>query len=373
MQTHMGKHKLAYTVPSSRVAGSEKALLLLLDNINDEIFDNTVICFEKGPFVDILKAQGHKVTILYRRSRKSLVGFYRLYRFLRQNDIELLHECSSKMDAICARLARVSTVERQNNSGMWFLRRISLIDRLISHIFINRIIAVSRSIEKMLVKKGIDADKICMIYNGVVVEDYDISVDVGTKKRELALDPKIPVVSVIGRLSEQKGHAVFLRAVHNITKSHSKKIQFLVVGQGPLEIQLKKLAFNLGIHESIQFCGFRKDMPEIYAISDIIVLPSLWEPLANVALESMAARKPIIATDVDGMSEAIVDNKTGILVPSGDHDALADAIIDLVNNPEKRENMARMGYEHVIRNFSTREMVAKTERLFLDCLSSKLK
>jgi len=371
----MKKYKIAYTVPSSRIAGTERSLLLLLNNINKDLFDNIVVCFESGPFTDLLQQEGHKVTIIKRKNRKSLLAFYKLYRFFKQNKINMLYESSSRVDALSAKLLRIPVVERQNmtrDSGQWFINRIKFSDRLSSLLVVDKILAVSNAIRDKLIKRGINSHKITTIYNGVSIEKYRVTINNKKKIKELGLQKNKPVVTVIGRLSKQKGHVFFLNALPEIIRNYPD-VQFLIVGEGSLKNKLIKMSKELEVEKSVIYSGFRTDIPEIYAISDIIVLPSLWEPLANVALESMAAKKPIIATNVDGMSEAIINNQTGMLVPPADSQALSNAIIDLLINKNKAKQLALAGHEHVIKNFSIQQMVNETEKLFLSCLENKSK
>lgn len=365
----MRKFRIAYTIPSSKTAGSEKSILMLLDHINKELFDNVVIGFGEGPYIELLKKKGHQVTIIKRNSVKSLIAFFKLYRFLRLNKIDLLYECSSKMDALCARFAGIVVVERRNNSAKRLISRIGWIDLIISKIAIDKIIAVSNAIREDLIGKGIDSKKIVTIYNGVSLNEYNTSINNDQKKSELGIDLNKKIVSVVGRLTEQKGHIVFLEAVKEVTNLYNDT-HFLIVGEGPLESKLKKFCKKMDIENYVSFLGFREDIENIYAITDIVVLPSLWEPLANVALEAMAAKKPLIATEVDGMAEAIIHNQTGVLVPAGNSRALSNAITELLSNKEKMLRLSQNGYDCIVKKFSITTMISGTEQTFLECLTN---
>ena len=142
------------------------------------------------------------------------------------------------------------------------------------------------------------------------------------------------------------------------------KAKFLVVGEGAEKNRLKKLAEKLNISENVIFTGLRGDVREILVITDIFVLPSLFEGLPNVIMEAMLAGKPVVATHIPGNDELVIDGETGSLVLSKDSDSLASAIINILENPDKGKQMGINGRKRVEEYFSIDETVKKTEELY---------
>jgi glycosyltransferase involved in cell wall biosynthesis len=145
-------------------------------------------------------------------------------------------------------------------------------------------------------------------------------------------------------------------------------IKAMIVGSGPLEDQLKNRAADLGILDDLIFTGFRKDIPDLLGVFDIFVTSSLSEGLGAAVLEAMCAGKPVVGTQVGAIPETVINGKTGLLVPPRNSRALADAIVRLIECPEKRRSMGERGRQRVIDKFSIERMVKNYEQ-FYDALA----
>ena len=144
----------------------------------------------------------------------------------------------------------------------------------------------------------------------------------------------------------------------------------MIVGEGPLESELKEQAMQLGIRGKVIFTGLRHDIPDLLHIADVSVLSSFIEGFSNIILESMAAGKPVVATDVGGNIEAVIDEETGFIVPPANSDKLANAVMKILDNKQLRIDMGRKAREHVER-FSIQEMACQTDALYTACLAKK--
>jgi glycosyltransferase involved in cell wall biosynthesis len=145
----------------------------------------------------------------------------------------------------------------------------------------------------------------------------------------------------------------------------------LVVGTGNLERELKQQAIREGIDAAVNFAGYRSDIPQILSAADLFVLPSLAEGLPLAALEAMAACLPVVATDVGGTAEAVVDGETGLLVPPANPHRLAAAILSLVSDRERRVQMGSAGRARVEQRFSARVAAKTLGMLYLQLLGSE--
>ncbi len=159
-------------------------------------------------------------------------------------------------------------------------------------------------------------------------------------RRDLAASNDAIVIGVVGRLSHEKGQGILIEA---LARLKDQNVLALLIGEGPDEPELKRRVGELGLNGRVRFMGYRNDMTAIYAGMDLAVIPSLSEGIPNVALEAMGRGIPLIASAVGGLPEMVTDHKSGLLVPSGDADALARAIRFLIDRPEDRSRIGEGG------------------------------
>jgi glycosyltransferase involved in cell wall biosynthesis len=174
-----------------------------------------------------------------------------------------------------------------------------------------------------------------------------------------------PYVLTVAKLYERKGLDVLLKAIRTLGHSASG-YRFIIAGDGPEESRLKSLAHDLGIHGSVMFLGEvpNQDIPALFQDCEFCVLPSRSEPFGIVLLEAMTFGKAIVATRVGGIPEFISDEVTGLLVPANDSDALADAIIKLIRQPELRIRLAKNGLASVEHSYDYRTLIERYASLF---------
>ncbi|MBW1613078.1 MAG: glycosyltransferase [Deltaproteobacteria bacterium] len=165
----------------------------------------------------------------------------------------------------------------------------------------------------------------------------------------------------------EKGFEYLVETLPDVLREYPDA-RFLIVGEGPLRDKLKVKSEELSVEDKVVFTGFRSDIKEILSAVDLLVVPSLLEGFPMVTLEAMAMAKPIVATNIDGITEQITDGVTGILVPPKDPSALAKAIIRALTNKELARSMGLSAREKVELEFSVEKMVAETERVYLSLL-----
>ncbi len=161
----------------------------------------------------------------------------------------------------------------------------------------------------------------------------------------------------------QKGGEILLRAFRAILRSNPRAM-LMLVGGGSLESSLKRLAAELGIAPRVIFAGPRPDARKLVSIFDVFVLPSLFESFPFTVVEAMMAAKPVVASDVGGVAEAVLDRKTGLLVEPGDEAALIQALTELLGQETRRGEMGQAGRERALDLFSAQAMVAATRSLY---------
>ena len=181
------------------------------------------------------------------------------------------------------------------------------------------------------------------------------------------------VVVIVGHLSDVKGYPAFLHAAARVLHTRPRT-RFLAVGGETTSpgyaVKMQEMADSLDLGRSIEFLGWRQDVPEILRSADVMVLPSLAEGLPLSVLEAMASGLPVVASDVDGTPEAIIDGETGLLVPPNDPEAVAARIMQLLNDASLRARMGAAGRQRVERHFTLAQFVPQVENLYTELLAS---
>lgn len=181
-------------------------------------------------------------------------------------------------------------------------------------------------------------------------------------RRSLGLPKGAPLVASVGRLAEEKGLDTYLRAAALVAQD-LPQAYFLLVGEGEKEAELKALARELGVQSQIVFTGARNDVEDLLASVDVLVSASLWEGISTVILESMAARTPVVATDIPGNREILEDQVHGWLVGVDNPSALAKAVKSALTHSDLRESMVERAVQRV-QDFSIQALVSQHEALY---------
>lgn len=210
---------------------------------------------------------------------------------------------------------------------------------------------------------GCSPSKVVTVRGAVDLETFKRPVDASRVRKGLGLADDQIVAAVVGRLHTGKGIEHAVRATEILLKDEPA-FRLLVVGGGPYEERLRGLTRECGVDAAVIFAGPRDDVPAILAAVDVVVVPSESETAGLAALEGMAARRPVVATRVGGLPEAIDDGVTGLLVPPNDPRALADAIRIVLSSPERAEQMGVAGRLRVEAAYGTDSLVSTVEALY---------
>ena len=363
----MKKIKVLYIISSAEMGGSQQSLLMLVKNMSRDGFERVIVSSEKGFLTDELVKLGERVIIIREKSRFGLLSLAKFVCILKKEKVDVIHLYASRVKAIVAKLTcNIPVVERINmarDRRIFCPSYFRLIDNFMLR-FVDRIITVSKFLENSLVERGISRSKIITVYNGICYEKFGDYSERDTMKKGFNIAETDFVIGTVCRLVKGKGIEYLFRAVAVILKSYPSA-KLLVVGDGPMKKVLERLVIELNLDGKVVFTGVRKDVPKLFSIMDVFVLPSLYEALPNVVLEAHAAGVPVVATNVGGSPEVIIDNKTGLLVEPGSVEQLADAISYLLDNREKAGNMAKLAKERIRKKFMVEDMVKKTERVYI--------
>jgi glycosyltransferase involved in cell wall biosynthesis len=280
------------------------------------------------------------------RALSFLADARRLARLLREKEIDVLHTHGSQDTWVAALLRAASSLRaafvttRHNTKPV----RFNAANRHLYGRSIDHLILVSESVRenfRPFLQAGLlTEERITVIHSAYRAEIFHDGVNPDPLRRELGLEGRRPVLGVLARLVEDKGHTYLFQALETIRARHPSAI-LLVAGLGPLEGRLRAEAARRGLGDAVRFLGFRDDAAEITSLLDVAVLPSVGCDASSASIkEAMAMARPVVATDVGGAREILDDGVTGRVVPPADPAALAAAILSLV---EERPRAAEMG------------------------------
>lgn len=351
--------------------GAEEHILTLLRGLDRRRFELQLVC---TPAVAAMirpdVPADVDVTPLTLRHPRELPAAVALGRILRRRRVDVLHShlfYASLFASPIGRLCRVPLiVETPHVRECWRqgLKRHYLVDRWVGRC-VDQYVAVSEANRRYLIEdKGLPAKKVVVIHNGCDIGRFDVHRTPPSGMREaLGFSAGDPVLVTVARLEPQKGHAVLLKALTVVRRTYPG-VRLICIGDGALRGDLEAQAASLGLSGAVRFVGHQANVPDWLALADVAVLPSLYEGLPLVAIESLACGRAMVATAVDGTPEVVVHDETGLTVPPGDPVALAAALSRLLADPPLRSRLGRAGREWVAGHFSDQTQVARTETLY---------
>jgi glycosyltransferase involved in cell wall biosynthesis len=361
------QHKILYPIINGDVSGGNIVCLYLIDEALNKGWEVIVNSPTDGAFCDMLRERG--VSIYHLNTNRSFRwdAAWKLAEIIKREQIDLVHVhapfAGSILACLAGKIANVSVIVHAHSQDP--LSTNSLIkayQRIMrwwtSKVCCNAVISVSEQIKDELIAEGFYERKFHVVYNGTPLTYQQI--EPKSIRHNLNIPDDVFVIVHVGRLCKGKGQHILLQAA-SIWRQYNKKIIYLIIGEdseqnGAYLQHLKDIAAELKVNDIVKFLGQRLDVPQILAAADLLVLPSFSEGLPLVILEAMAVGKPVIATSVGGVSEIVIHEETGLLVPVGDASALAEAIFEMVQNPDSASEMGRKGLEIVKENFSVEKM-----------------
>ncbi len=335
-----------------------------------------------GPFVDDVVAAGvrHHAVSMSRRltpldDLRALDDLTRLFRRLRPDVVHTHNPKPSLLGQLAARAAGVPVVVNTIH-GFYFHERMRPLPRQFFVCMEQMAAACSTAILSQNPEDVVTAsrehisDRVELLGNGIDLTAFDPArTDAGRSaalRRALGLGPG-PVVGFVGRLVAEKGVRELLGAFASIRAQHPGA-QLLIVGPKDAE---KADAVDVDAVAGVVCAGLRTDMPDLYALMDVFVLPSWREGFPRSPMEASAMGVPVVATDIRGCRQVVVDGVTGTLVPPQDQGRLADAIHELLSNEDRRRSYGRAGRQRALDAFDERTIFAKIAAVYRRELRSR--
>ena len=319
-----------------------------------------IACQPESPLFAEAKAAAIPVEPCRMRSATDVGALLRLRRLIRDRGVSLVHTHSS-VDSWIGGLAAKSLgrpVVRTRHVSIPIGRRRALVYRLA-----DRIITSGESVRSIIIAAGIAPERVVTISAGVDGDRFHPAVSGRAVRREFGL-AEAPVVGLVANVRGSKGHNVFLEAAGTVLAGRPDA-RFLIVGDGVGFDEVSRRVREMGLDQSVRLTGFRRDVPEVMAALDVLVLPSIRsEAISQVIPQALAVGTPVVASTVGGSPELIRDGENGRLVPPGDSRALADAILALLRDPERARAMARAGQAMVRERYTIDATMARTTAVY---------
>ncbi len=355
--------------------GAEALLVTFASGLDRRRFEPHLLALRPAPgarLTDELRALHVPVTELNQHTAYDLPALFALVRYIRQHRIDIIHTHLLAAD-IMGRMAGwltgrpvVSTIHNNRTDLDEEPRRRQWMERWTARLMTRRLVVVSELLrEEITAWFGLAPDRVLTIANGVDTERFarDASFDRAAVRRSL-VGGDYPIVLNVARLVPQKAQHHLIEAAQ-IVLATCPDVRFVLMGDGPLRPELEAQAAALGLSNRVIFTGFRPDVADALASSEMFVLSSLWEGMPVALLEAMAAGATAISTDVGGVGQVLQNEVNGLLVPPGDPPALAAAILRCVTNPAYARELGAAGQRWTIQEYGMRSWVGKWESLYL--------
>jgi glycosyltransferase involved in cell wall biosynthesis len=318
-------------------------------------------------FVEALRAAAVRVDRLPIRLDIDPLLIARLWAWFRRERPDVVHTHLLHADVHAGPAARMAGVPviistKHNDDRFRRLALVGWMERALGS-WTDRTITISDALRSFhLRQSGVDQSRVTTIHYG-----YDplpaAAPDPGDARRELGLPEDVPVILAVGRLVEQKGHDVLLRAVPLMRRTPAEP-HVAIVGEGDRRTALAALARDLGIATRVHLMGWRGDVPRLMRAATLLAHPARWEGFGLVLLEAMAARLPIVATAVSAIPEIVETDQSGVVVPPDDPPALAQALDRLLGDPPLCARLADRAHRRLTAQFSPVRMVRAHEELY---------
>ena len=308
-------------------------------------------------------------------------ALWKLYQLMRKERPHIVHTHTAKagfLGRLAARMAGVPIIVHTFHGhvlhGYYGPAKNELLRRIEQSLawLCDRLVTVSEQVKNELVGYSIaKAEKISVVPLGFDLDPFlNSHAQQGEFRREMGLSDEHMLIGIVGRIFPIKNHGLFLDAAARVS-ARERNARFIVVGDGVLRPTLENQARELGIGDKVLFTGWRRDLPRICVDLDVLVVSSDNEGTPVSAIEAMAARCPVVATRVGGLPDLIDDHKAGRLVPPRNADALASAVLDLLQSPHTARELGRNAQESVRQRFAVQRLLGDMDHLYRQLLAKK--
>jgi glycosyltransferase involved in cell wall biosynthesis len=374
---------ILYISPFSHIGGGEVSLLILLKNLNRQMFKPLLTCYAEGPLVQHAKKLNIK-TIIFKRDSffSNFILILKIFRYIKENNVHLVHvNCLDTRAGIAAWLARVPFIGHLRVIFPYTWR-----DRFFVRLS-HKVIAVSNAvIDTFCRERPSYREKFDIIPNPVEIPRSLAPVPL---RKEYGIPNDTKLVGVIGRIDPWKGYEYFIRSAAIITGQRSDVFFFIIGGvvlgnrdeEKYLDI-LKSQVDELGLKDHFFFTGFRDDVPGVIKAFNVLVVPSvvlkkdggeITEGFGRAAVEAMAVEVPVVASNIGGLKEIVEDKVSGILVNPGNPRAIAEAVLSILTDESKARRLGEAGKKRAKELFDVHNAIERVTELYFEVLKKREK
>jgi len=361
------KNNILYIITSLGLGGAEKLLLEYLNRLDTNKYRFHLIILREKPD-DLISEINRAAEIINLKVKNKfnpvvIIQLYKLYKLIKP-DIIHTHLFQPRVYATIAKLfyKRAILITHKHNNVNLVKHNIFILLEMLCILANKKVVAISQSVKISLMKyEFVSEKKIQVIPNAIDFQRFNKQADFDEK-----LNEKQIIIGNVGRLEKQKGLPYLLTAMKLILLKYPN-VKLEIIGDGSFFNELKKQSNKLNISNSVIFFGKFVNVIPFYKRMDIFVLPSIYEGFGIVLLEAMAAGVPIVATNVDGIKEVVINGESGILVPPKNPEAIAEAVMQIINNPQLKKKFIEAGLKRA-QLFDIKEHIMKLDNLYTNLL-----
>lgn len=362
-----GPRAVLHVLNTLDTGGAEQVVLNLARHIDRDAFRMQVCGLAgEGPLAEEFRRLGVRVHALRRRPGVDPGLCLRLARLMRRERIDIVHTHNAGpwlYGGLAAKLVGARLVHTEHSNLFPHQRRLRRAERWLAR-WTDALIADSEKVKRQLVEgQGVPAAKVRVVVNGVDTHRFNGGPSAPEARQTLHVNGTGVVIGTVGRLVPVKDHRTLLEAFRRVVEARPASY-LVLVGDGPMRGELVGLAGLLGIGERVRFLGERLDIPALLQAFDVFALSSLSEGMPLTVLEAMAAGKPVVATNVGGIPEAVIEHQTGLLVPPRDPERMAQALLRLLDDEALRGAFGHRGQARARERFDLRQMVETYESAY---------
>jgi len=376
----MRKYKVATIITKLELGGAQEIAIHTTENLNRNGYDPILISgcggILDGEVKNNPRIRPFFIPELVRTVNpiEDAITLMKIWRLLKTEKVDLVHTHSSKAGILgrwAAYFAGVPQIFHTyhgfgfNDYQNWWTRKAFIwMERVTAWISDKLIVVCSENAKKGLANRIGRKRQYEVIHCATNIRGFsEVKINLDDKKREFGIDAGSPVVAMIACFKPQKAPQDFIFLAHRVSQV-LPNTRFILVGDGELRPEVEALIRRFKLKGKVILTGWRRDVPEIMQIIDVLVLTSLWEGLPIVFPEAMASGKPVVATNVDGAKEAIIDGVNGFLVEPHNIEKFAERVIMLIRDRNLAQRMGREGQKMVYPTFDLTHMLKRIEALY---------
>jgi glycosyltransferase involved in cell wall biosynthesis len=385
----LGPVRILRAVTRLNIGGPARHVVLLNQALDDgHAFRSTLVAGttapHEGDMLDFARQHAVEPVIVPSLGREispldDLLSLARMVRLVRTIRPDVVHTHMAKAGTIgrlAAHLCGVPLIVHTYHGHVfhsYFGARktaaIITIERVLG-MLTDRIITVGNDQRDEIAGYGIaPRSKLVAIPLGLELDQF-LKPERGLFRRSLGLEADAPLVGIVARLVPIKAHELFFEAAASV-RQRVPQAQFIVIGDGERRAELEALVEGLGLRPSVRFVGWRSDMPHVYADLDVVALTSRNEGSPVALIEALAAARPVVSTAVGGVPEVVIHGQTGLTVPARDAPRLAEAIVELLQNPDLAARLGQAGRRHVYPRYDSSRLIDDVRDLYTRELAAR--